>query len=72
MNINRREKMSTPNKGVRCVVDSCHYYMSGDRCGAEYIEIRPKDAETCEETDCATFCLDEQEENNPDIPPQFY
>jgi len=49
------EKMNTPNEGIKCVVNSCHYYMSGDRCAAQQIEVQPKDARDTQETDCATF-----------------
>ncbi|NLY19476.1 MAG: DUF1540 domain-containing protein [Clostridiaceae bacterium] len=48
-------KMNQPNPGVKCVVDSCYYYMSGDKCSAEKIEVQPKNASSTEETDCATF-----------------
>lgn len=65
------DKTGRPNKGVRCVVNSCHYYLSGDYCGAECIEVRPKNASTCEETDCATFQM-EHEDDAPRIPPQLY
>jgi hypothetical protein len=48
-------KMNQPNPGVKCVVNSCYYYMSGDKCSAEKIEVQPKNASSTEETDCATF-----------------
>lgn len=41
--------------GVKCVVNTCHYYKDGDHCTANKIEIRPRNAESSEETDCATF-----------------
>ncbi len=41
--------------GVKCVVNSCHYYADGDYCNAAKIEIQPRDARSTEETDCATF-----------------
>jgi hypothetical protein len=41
--------------GVKCIVNTCHYYAAGDLCGASKIEIKPRNASTSEETDCATF-----------------
>jgi hypothetical protein len=49
------KKMSQPNTGIRCVVNTCHYYMPGDHCTAEIIEVQPKNATNSEETDCSTF-----------------
>lgn len=46
-----------PIPRVKCVVDSCTYYKSGNLCGADQIEIRPPDASTTDETDCGTFEL---------------
>lgn len=48
-------KMNHPNEGIKCVVNSCYYYMTGDKCSAEKIEVQPRDAASNEETDCATF-----------------
>lgn len=48
-------KMDRPNQGVKCVVNTCHYYMSGDHCAAEMIEVQPKNASNSQETDCTTF-----------------
>jgi hypothetical protein len=48
-------KMDHANEGIKCVVNSCHYYMSGDKCSAQKIEVQPRDANSSEETDCATF-----------------
>lgn len=48
-------KMEQPNQGVKCVASNCHYYMAGDHCSAERIEVQPKNAKNSEETDCATF-----------------
>lgn len=50
-------KMDHPNPGIKCVVNTCTYYMSGDHCSAEKIEIQPRNASNTEETDCATFTL---------------
>lgn len=55
------EKMSSPNEGIKCVVNTCHYYMSGDHCMAEKIEIQPRNACNSEETDCTTFRSKTQE-----------
>ena len=40
---------------VKCVVDSCEYWQSGNQCTASSIEIQPPHATDIEETDCATF-----------------
>lgn len=49
------QKMDRPNEGVKCEVNTCHYYMQGDHCCAEQIEIQPKNAGSSQETDCVTF-----------------
>lgn len=49
------KKMSQPNGGIKCVVNTCHYYMQGDYCTAEKIEVQPKNAVDSQETDCSTF-----------------
>jgi hypothetical protein len=51
----RVEKRNQPLSGVKCVVDTCHYHMDGDYCGAAKIEIQPRNARTTQDTDCATF-----------------
>lgn len=51
----RIEKEHDPIRRVKCVVDTCYYYHSGDHCMAEHIEIQPKGAKSTEITDCATF-----------------
>lgn len=51
----RVEKMSSPNLGIKCIVNTCEYYMSGDHCTAVQIEVQPRNAIDSEETDCATF-----------------
>lgn len=50
-------KMDRPNEGVKCVVNTCHYYASGNHCMAEQIEVQPRSAGSLEETDCSTFRL---------------
>ncbi|HSH35198.1 DUF1540 domain-containing protein [Schnuerera sp.] len=49
------EKTNEPLHGVKCVVNTCHYYIPGDYCSAAKIEIQPRNATSTEETDCATF-----------------
>ncbi|MGE5627977.1 MAG: DUF1540 domain-containing protein [Solirubrobacterales bacterium] len=51
----KAEKMNRPNDGIRCVVNTCHYYMTGDHCTASQIEVQHRNANTSQETDCATF-----------------
>lgn len=51
----RVNKMNQPNNGIKCVVNTCYYYMNGDHCGAEMIEIQPRNATNTHDTDCATF-----------------
>ncbi|HHY91412.1 MAG TPA: DUF1540 domain-containing protein [Clostridiales bacterium] len=51
----KANKMNRPNEGVKCVVNTCHYYMKGDYCSAERIEVQPRNARDSQETDCATF-----------------
>jgi len=48
-------KRNEPNEGIKCVVNTCGYYMAGDHCTAARIEVQPKNAHDSEETDCATF-----------------
>jgi hypothetical protein len=48
-------KMNHPNEGIKCVVNTCHYYMQGDKCTAQKIEVQPMNAHDSQETDCATF-----------------
>lgn len=48
-------KMNQPNQGIKCIVNSCYYYMQGDHCCADKIEVQPKNAADSQETDCATF-----------------
>lgn len=54
------EKMSSPNQGIKCVVNTCHYYMQGDHCAAQQIEVQPRNAHDTQETDCATFMPENQ------------
>ncbi len=54
-------RMDHPNSGIKCVVNTCHYYMSGDQCSAEKIEVQPRNAGNAEETDCATFIAENRQ-----------
>lgn len=51
----RIEKSDSAINRVKCVVNTCHYYSSGDQCTASAIEIQPRNAANTEETDCNTF-----------------
>lgn len=48
-------KMNSHNPGIKCVVNTCHYYDKGDYCTAQKIEVQHRDAQSSKETDCATF-----------------
>ncbi len=49
------KKMDKPNEGISCVVNTCEYYMNGDHCSAEKIQVEPRNAKGSDQTDCATF-----------------
>lgn len=49
------QKMDHPNPGIKCMVNTCHYYMQGDHCNASKIEVQHRNATSSQETDCATF-----------------
>jgi hypothetical protein len=51
----RVERTNGHLSGVKCVVNTCHYYKEGDYCSAERIEIQPRNAANTQDTDCATF-----------------
>ena len=53
----KANKMDHPNGGISCEVTTCSYYMSGNYCSADKIQVTPKNAHTADETDCATFML---------------
>lgn len=40
---------------VTCIVESCKYYDDGDLCGASRIFVSGKNADECQDTNCATF-----------------
>lgn len=49
------KKMNHPNEGIKCVVNTCSYYLAGDQCSADKIQVEARDASTSNQTDCATF-----------------
>jgi hypothetical protein len=49
------KKMDHPNAGIKCSVNTCHYYMNGDFCCADKIHVEPRNATSSDQTDCATF-----------------
>ncbi len=51
----KAQKMDHPNSGIKCVVNTCTYYMQGDHCTADKIEVKPRNASSSQETDCSTF-----------------
>lgn len=54
--IGRVNKKAQPNNSIKCLVNTCDYYGSGDHCYANEIEIKTNvQANTTEMTDCATF-----------------
>ena len=48
-------KMDKPNEGIKCIVNTCEYYMNGDHCAAEQIKVEPRNAVEFNQTDCSTF-----------------
>lgn len=51
----RVENTNNTINRVKCTVNTCEYYASGDHCTAALIEIQPRNARSTQETDCATF-----------------
>ena len=51
----RPEKKNQNLSGVKCVVNACYYYESGDQCHADKIEIQSTNARSTQDTVCATF-----------------
>lgn len=49
------QKNHKHNPGVKCVVNTCHYYCEGNHCDAPKIEVQHRNANSSTETDCATF-----------------
>lgn len=50
-----QSRSSSPITRVKCVVNSCEYWKSGDQCLASSIEIKPPHASSSQDTDCNTF-----------------
>lgn len=40
---------------VTCVVESCEYWVEGDKCDAKEIFVSGDDAKECQDTNCETF-----------------
>ena len=53
-------KMDKPNEGIKCIVNTCEYYMNGDHCAAEQILVEPRNAKESGQTDCSTFVSKEK------------
>lgn len=51
----KAQKLDHPNNGIKCKVNTCFYYMNGDHCCAEKIEVAPRNAHSVSETGCETF-----------------
>ena len=49
------KKMDHPNPGVKSSENTCTYYLNGDYCSADQIQVMPKNAHSAQETDCMTF-----------------
>lgn len=43
------------NPGIKCYVNTCHYYATGDHCTAQKIEVQHRNARNSSDTDCETF-----------------
>jgi hypothetical protein len=43
-------KMDQPNTGIKCIVNTCYYYMNKDHCTAEKIEVKPRNARSSDDT----------------------
>lgn len=63
-----RSGKEPPGDRIRCSVNTCHFYMPGNRCGADFIEVGPPNASSREETGCDTFVPAQLQ----DRPPQYY
>lgn len=49
------KRMPEANSVIKCTVNTCHYYGTGDNCHADKIEVQSPDAKSSEMTDCSTF-----------------
>ncbi len=55
MHLDNTQKNNQPLAGVKCMVNTCHFYGQGDHCLAANIEVAPQNAQSTQETDCNTF-----------------
>ncbi|WP_227766878.1 DUF1540 domain-containing protein [Zhaonella formicivorans] len=51
----RVERTGSSISRVKCVVNTCQYWDSGNHCNASEIEIQGPNATDTQHTDCATF-----------------
>lgn len=51
----KANKMDHPNGGISCQVSNCQYYMTGNYCSADKIQVTPQHANNTKDTDCSTF-----------------
>lgn len=49
------EKTNSPITRVKCVVEACKYWQTGNNCVAATIEVQGPHATSIQSTDCATF-----------------
>jgi len=49
------KKMDHANQGIKCVVNTCYFYLNGDNCSADKIHVEPRNASQSADTDCGTF-----------------
>ncbi len=49
------DRTGTPIPRVKCEVDTCKYWESGNLCQAQSIEITGREARNVHSTDCSTF-----------------
>ncbi|GEM_PF-1856012 len=51
----RVKRINAPVGRVKCYVEYCKYYATGDLCMAQNIEIRPSGGGNSKAVNCATF-----------------
>jgi hypothetical protein len=51
----KAKKMDHPNQSIVCEVSNCQYFMTGNYCSADKIQVTPQHANNSGDTDCATF-----------------
>lgn len=62
-----RAYKDSPNTRIKCVVDSCEFWDTGNQCVASVIEVQPPHASDTQETDCTTFQPKEGYEMNMNV-----